>query len=88
MADFNLETGYEVPIGTPAQQISTTAMSPTTLTNMAVNDNTIFNQVISRINSAYTPVTWSLQLTSRSSTETFPPKSRPHEGQLYPRFNK
>ena len=88
MADFNLGTGYEVPLGTPVQQISTTAMSPTTLTNVAVNDTTIFNQVLSRINSVYTPVTWSLELTSRSSTETFPPKNRPNEGQLYPRLNK
>jgi hypothetical protein len=88
MADFNLGSGYEVPIGTAVQQISTTAMSPTTLTNVAVNDTTIFNQVVSRINSVYTPVTWSLELTSGSSTETFPPKNRPNEGQLYPRFNK
>lgn len=88
MADFNLGTGYEVPLGTPVRPILTTANQPTSLSNVAVNDNTIFDQVLSKINSVYTPVTWSLQMTSRSSTETFPPRNRPNEGQLYPRFDK
>lgn len=88
MADFNLGTGYEVPLGTPVQTISTTVNQPTSLTNVPVDDNTIFDQVLLKLNSTYTPVTWSLGLTSGAPTETLPPKNRPSEGQLYPRHNK
>ena len=88
MADFNLGTGYEVPLGTPVRPILTTANQPTSLSNVAVNDNTIFDQVVAKINSSYTPVTWNMGLTSGTSTRTFPPKNRLSEGQLYPRHNK
>ncbi len=93
MADFNLETGYEVPIGTPVQQISTTAHQPTTLTNVAVNDASILTGNEERILSDYVPVDWTLNIsngsiTLGSSTKQIPPPSRPNEGQLYPRSNK
>lgn len=88
MADFNLGTGYEVPLGTPVRPILTTANQPTSLSNVVVDDNTIFDQVVSKINSSYTPVNWSLGLTLGTSDEIFPPRNRLSEGQLYPRHNK
>jgi hypothetical protein len=93
MADFNLETGYEVPIGTAVQQISTTVHQPTTLTNVAVNDGSILTGNAARILSDYVPVDWTLNLSNGSitlgrPTEQIPPPNRPNEGQLYPRFNK
>ena len=92
MADFNLETG-DVPIGTSVQQISTTAMSPTTLTNVAVNDASILTDNASRILSSYVPVDWTLNVSNGSiildrPIEQLPPRNRPDEGQLYPRLNK
>jgi hypothetical protein len=93
MADFNLETGYEVPIGTTVQQISTTAHQPTTLTNVAVNDASILTDNASRILSSYVPVDWTLNVSNGSITldrpiEQLPPPNRRDEGQLYPRCNK
>lgn len=93
MADFNLETGYEVPIGTAVQQISTTVHQPTTLTNVGVNDASILTDNAARIVSDYVPVDWTLNLSNGSITlgrpiEQLPPSNRPNEGQLYPRLNK
>lgn len=93
MADFNLETGYEVPIGTAVQQISTTVHQPTTLTNVVVNDASILTDNAARIVSDYVPVDWTLNLSNGSITlgrpiEQLPPSNRPNEGQLYPRLNK
>jgi len=93
MADFNLETGYEVPIGTSVQQISTTAHQPTTLTNVAVNDASVLTGNAARILSDYVPVDWTLNLSNGSITlgrpiEQLPPPNRRDEGQLYPRHNK
>tara|TARA_B100000902_G_scaffold248936_1_gene235595 strand:+ start:614 stop:895 length:282 start_codon:yes stop_codon:yes gene_type:complete len=93
MADFNLETGYEVPIGTSVQQISTTVHQPTTLTNVAVNDASILTDNAARITSDYVPVDWTLNISNGSVTlgrsiEQLPPRNRPDEGQLYPRLNK
>ena len=93
MADFNLETGYEVPIGTSVQQILTTAHQPTTLTNVAVNDASVLTGNAARILSDYVPVDWTLNLSNGSITlgrpiEQLPPPNRRDEGQLYPRHNK
>tara|TARA_B100001059_G_C17557047_1_gene438174 strand:- start:257 stop:538 length:282 start_codon:yes stop_codon:yes gene_type:complete len=93
MADFNLETGYEVPIGTPVQQRLTTIHQPTTLTNVAVNDSSVLSGNAARILSDYVPVDWTLNLSNGSiilgrPVEQLPPKNRPDEGQLYPRLNK
>ena len=93
MADFNLETGYEVPIGTSVQQISTTSHQPTTLTNVAVNDGSVLTENAARILSDYVPVDWTLNVSNGSITlgrsiEQLPPRNRPDEGQLYPRLNK